>query len=147
MDLNSPEGKQILRHELFHVKNRHSLDILLMEIFSILYWFNPFIHFIRRELQATHEYAADNDAARETDGYQYASLLLMKISGTPLSITNPFFKSQIKRRIRMITKTNKNSKSLAGRFMILPVFFILICLFSFKIEHAFHSLSAKLFVW
>ena len=143
MDLNSPEGKQILRHELFHVKNRHSMDILLMEIFSILYWFNPFIHFIRRELQAIHEYAADYDAARETDGYHYARLLLIKISGTPLSLTNPFFKSQIKRRITMITKNKKNNKALAGRLMILPVIFLFICLFSFKFQNHFRMPVSK----
>ncbi len=65
MDLNSPAGKQILRHELFHVKQKHSLDILLLEIFSILLWFNPFCHFIRQELKAIHEYSADAYAAAD----------------------------------------------------------------------------------
>ena len=134
MDMNSREGRQILRHELFHVRNNHSLDIIGMEIISILCWFNPFFHLIGRELKLIHEYAADACAVAETNEYEYAGLLLTKISGRPLPLTNPFFKNQIKRRIAMITKSNKNKKALMGRFMILPLLALLICLFSFKIK-------------
>ncbi len=116
-DMNSREGRQILRHELFHVRNNHSLDIIGMEIISILCWFNPFFHLIGRELKLIHEYAADASVVTETNEYEYAGLLLTKISGRPLPLTNPFFKNQIKRRIAMITKSNKNKKVLMGRLM------------------------------
>jgi N-acetylmuramoyl-L-alanine amidase len=134
MDMNSPEGRQILHHELFHVRNNHSLDIIGMEIISIICWFNPFFYLIGRELKLIHEYAADACVVAETNEYEYAGLLLTKISGRPFPLTNPFFKNQIKRRITMITKSNKNKKALLGRFMILPVLALLICLFSFKIK-------------
>ncbi len=134
MDMNSREGRQILRHELFHVRNNHSLDIIAMEILSILCWFNPFFHWIGRELKLIHEYAADACAVAETNEYEYAGLLLTKISGRPFPLTNPFFKNQIKRRIAMITKSNKNKKALMARFAILPFIAMLICLFSFKIK-------------
>ena len=133
-DMNSREGRQILRHELFHVRNNHSLDIIGMEIISILCWFNPFFHLIGRELKLIHEYAADASVVTETNEYEYAGLLLTKISGRPLPLTNPFFKNQIKRRITMITQSNKNKKALVGRLMILPLLGLLICLFSFKIK-------------
>ena len=134
MDMNSTEGRQILHHELFHVRNNHSLDIIGMEIMSIICWFNPFFLLISRELKLIHEYAADACVVAETNEYEYAGLLLTKISGRPFPLTNPFFKNQIKRRITMITKSNKNKKALMGRFMILPVLALLICLFSFKIK-------------
>jgi N-acetylmuramoyl-L-alanine amidase len=134
MDMNSPEGRQILHHELFHVRNNHSLDIIGMEIISIICWFNPFFYLIGRELKLIHEYAADACVVAETNEYEYAGLLLTKISGRPFPLTNPFFKNQIKRRITMITKSNKNKKALMGRFMILPLLALLICLFSFKIK-------------
>jgi len=143
MEMNSRSGKQILRHELFHVKNNHSLDILMMEIISILFWFNPFIHLMSRELKVLHEYAADAYAVAETDEYEYAGLLLIKISGRPLPLTNPFFKNQIKRRIAMITKPNKNKKALIGRFMILPLVVLLLSLFSFKIKTILPFHAAK----
>jgi bla regulator protein blaR1 len=144
MDMNSREGRQILRHELFHVRNNHSVDIIGMELISIICWFNPFFHLIGLELKLIHEYAADACAMAETNEYEYAGLLLTKISGRPFPLTNPFFKNQIKRRIAMITKSNKNKKALISRFMILPVFALLISLFSFKIKTIlpFHTAKA-----
>ena len=143
MDVNSRDGRQILQHELFHVRNHHSVDIVGMEIMSIVCWYNPFFHLIGRELKLIHEYAADACAVGETNEYEYAALLLTKISGKPFPLTNPFFKNQIKRRITMITQSNKNKKALIGRLMILPLLALLICLFSFKIKTIlpFHSVK------
>jgi N-acetylmuramoyl-L-alanine amidase len=137
--IDSHPGRQMLRHELFHVKENHSLDILLLEILSIIQWFNPFMHLIRRELKAIHEYGADAYAISVSDIYEYASLLLLNVSGPSLSITHPFFKNQIKRRISMITKMKKQKNSLLGRMMTLPVIAILIALFSFKMQHPFRA--------
>ncbi len=134
MELDNIEGRQILRHELFHVQQKHSFDTLYMECSSILMWFNPFLHIIRFELKAIHEYAADAHALSATNEYDYAKLLLMHISGSSVALAHPFFKNQIKRRIAMITKNNKNKKARFGRFMILPLIVTLICLFSFKLQ-------------
>jgi len=61
--LNSNEGQQIFRHELFHVNQQHSFDIFLMEIICIIGWFNPFFHLVKKELRAIHEFLADEYAA------------------------------------------------------------------------------------
>jgi N-acetylmuramoyl-L-alanine amidase len=98
---------------------------------------------IRREIKAIHEYGADSYATAETDTYEYASLLLMNCAGHPLSFTNPFFKNQIKRRIKMMTNSQSNKKGLLGRFMILPLIAVFICLFSFKMQTSFHLFSTK----
>ena len=143
MEMNSSEGRQILRHELFHVRNHHSVDIIGMEIISILCWFNPIFLLISRELKLIHEYAADGFAVAETNEYEYAGLLLTKISGRPFPLTNPFFKNQIKRRITMITQLKKNKKALTGRLMILPLLALLISLFSFKIKTILPFHAAK----
>ncbi len=143
LDLNSPAGRQILRHEIFHVKNNHSLDIISLEFFTIISWFNPFFPLIRRELQIIHEYGADAWAVADSNEFEYASLLLMNITGSPLSLTHPFFKNHIKRRIAMITRNNKSKKALLGRLLILPLITLLIGLFSFKIQNHFQSSGAK----
>jgi TonB family protein len=135
MDLNSSGSDQILRHELFHVQQQHSLDVLLLECCSIFMWFNPFLYIIRSEIKAIHEYAADAHAVADADGYAYAKLLLLHISGSSVSLVHPFFKNQIKRRITMLTK-NKNKKTLLSRFLVLPVIAIFICLFSFKMQNS-----------
>ena len=59
---STKQGQQIFRHELFHVKQRHSLDILIMELLCCLGWFNPFFHLIKKELKAIHEFLADEYA-------------------------------------------------------------------------------------
>ena len=143
MDVNSAAGKQILRHELFHVKQNHSLDIVSIEILSIGLWFNPFLYMIRRELAAIHEYGADAYASAETDRYEYASLLLLNVAGPSMPLTHPFFKSQVKRRIAMMMENKKQKAGLFGRLMILPLFGLLICLFSFKFKTHPAFLSAK----
>lgn len=129
----------MLRHELFHVTHRHSLDAVILEMLSVVFWFNPFLFFIRRELRAIHEYAADAEAARVTDTYSYARLLLIQASGRPVPLTHCFFTHQIKRRINMITNPRKNKRNWMGRLMILPLLAALIALFSFNLPHAFEK--------
>jgi N-acetylmuramoyl-L-alanine amidase len=143
MDLHDRSGKQILRHELFHVTNHHSVDMLFLEILSALVWFNPFLILIRRELRAIHEYAADQHAAATTDSYSYARLLLLHATGKATAFAHPFFKNQIKRRIMMMTRSPKSKKTWMGRLMILPLLTALIALFSFKISHPFQIKSGR----
>jgi N-acetylmuramoyl-L-alanine amidase len=143
LDIDSVAGNQILRHEIFHVKNNHSLDILFMEIIFILCWFNPFFYLIRRELRTIHEYSADAYASQDLDEFAYARLLLMNESGISLSLTHPFFKNQIKKRITMITRIRNNKRALLGRLMILPLIAVLIGLFSFKIGNHFRREKIK----
>jgi TonB family protein len=140
MDLNSSGSNQILRHEMFHVQQQHSLDMLFLECCTILMWFNPFLYIIRTEIKALHEYAADAYAAADADEYAYATLLLLNISGSSVSLVHPFFKNLIKRRIAMLTK-NKNKKTALRRFMILPVIAFFICLFSFKLQNSMSLLA------
>lgn len=139
MDLNSAQGQQILRHELYHVEHQHSLDMLLIEIIRILCWFNPFIHLIRREIQTIHEFAADEFASFETDKLEYAEMLLIhSFRPKNISITHPFFQNQIKRRVAMITRNKKIKSGLLGRMMILPLVALLLGLFAFKLQN--HSI-------
>ncbi|MDP4131112.1 MAG: N-acetylmuramoyl-L-alanine amidase [Bacteroidota bacterium] len=138
-ELDNPHGRQILRHEFYHVRHRHSLDILFLESVRTLFWFNPFIHMIRQEIQAVHEFAADEFAGSETDNLEYAEMLLINnFRSNNFSITHPIFQNQIKRRIAMITKNKKIKSGPLGRMMILPVVVLLLGLFAFKLQN--HSL-------
>ncbi len=138
-----PAGK-FFEHEIFHVKNNHSVDILSLEILTIASWFNPFLYLIQQELKAIHEYTADAWVTAKTDAYAYASLLVLKVSGSAMPLTHPFFKNQIKRRITMMTKSKNQKAGLMGRFMILPLIAILLALFSFRMQSSLlHSKSDK----
>ncbi|MCK7556945.1 hypothetical protein MKQ70_18770 [Chitinophaga sedimenti] len=57
--LESPEGQQILQHELAHLTEKHSIDKLLLEVITAFCWINPFFHLMKRELALIHEFIAD----------------------------------------------------------------------------------------
>ena len=82
IELNSEKGEQIFRHELFHIQQKHSWDIIFMEFISTIFWINPFFHLIKKELKAIHEFLADEFAIKENKNWQYAELLLMQVLNT-----------------------------------------------------------------
>jgi N-acetylmuramoyl-L-alanine amidase len=128
LPFNSVEGQQIFRHELFHVQQRHSFDILLAETITALFWCNPFFHLIKKELKAIHEFLADQYAASGSDRYAYAELLVQQTLATKkLPIAHPFFQNHIKRRIAMITQLNQPRYRYWSRVMILPLGALLFC--------------------
>lgn len=106
----------ILRHEMVHTSQLHSIDILLLEILKVVFWFNPVLLLYKKSMQEVHEFLADSQAPnRET----YARFLVAYALNAPIaSLTNHFFKpSQIKTRIQMIYK-NRTSKWLLSTYMI-----------------------------
>ncbi|HMH34780.1 MAG TPA: M56/M15 family metallopeptidase, partial [Puia sp.] len=133
--LESARGKQILRHELFHVRQNHSLDILFLEIARILFWFNPFFHALKKEVKAIHEFLADQYAFSGNNPHAYAELLLQEsMKSEQASLIHPFFHNQIKRRITMITTFQNLRKSYFNRLMILPLIFVLFCAFAISVK-------------
>ena len=128
LNLDSKEGQQIFRHELFHVKEKHSLDILFLEVVSIFFWINPFFHLIRKEIKAIHEFLADQHALSDNNQHDYAELLILQsINAKKTSVSNYFFQNHIKRRIAMITQFKKQKYSYWTRLMVLPVSILLFC--------------------
>lgn len=106
----------ILRHEMVHTQQRHSLDILLIEIIRTIFWFNPVLLLYKRSLQEIHEYLADAQAPNRE---YYAQFLVAYALNAPVaSLTNHFFKpSQLKNRIQMIYK-NRTSKWMLGTYVV-----------------------------
>jgi len=142
IDMNSKKGNQILRHELYHVEQKHTSDVLFMELLCAVSWFNPFFHLIKKELKAVHEFLADQYAASATNSHDYAELLVWEsVTIHTLNISNPFFNSQIKRRITMITQSKNARFGYIRRVMALPLLFILFCAFGVKLNHPIASLA------
>ncbi|MGZ5134209.1 MAG: N-acetylmuramoyl-L-alanine amidase, partial [Flavitalea sp.] len=128
VDVNSHEGQQIFRHELFHVRQRHSADILFLEAVRVLLWINPFFHLIKKEIKAIHEFLADQHAVSNNNQHDYAELLLLQsITEKKSSLSIYFFQNHTKRRIAMITQIRSNKYSYWTRLMVLPVSLLLFC--------------------
>jgi TonB-dependent SusC/RagA subfamily outer membrane receptor len=138
IELNSDKGQQIFRHEVFHIRQRHSWDVIFIEIANMIFWINPFFYLIKKELRAIHEFLADQFAVNEDEKWNYAELLLMQALQTNQRFVNPFFHNQIKRRIAMITNSQKTSYRYLRKILALPVgvMITLALAFTYKSNHA-----------
>ncbi len=111
-------GDVVLRHELVHIQERHSLDLLWLELVHVFWWFNPVLIFFKRSLKEIHEFIAD-ERATNGDRMQYAHTLVGYAFGvSPNVLTNNFFDAtQLKNRIAMLTK-NRSSRWVLGRYLL-----------------------------
>ncbi|WP_326983844.1 M56 family metallopeptidase [Chryseobacterium sp. MYb264] len=121
--LNSDVGKQILKHEMVHIEQKHSFDKIFMEIITAVFWFNPFFHIIKKEISLIHEYLADKKAVKQSDTKAFAQMLLAShFSGNQLPATSPFLSSNLKKRLKMLQKP-QTKFGYARRIFALPVVF------------------------
>lgn len=109
------DNRLIIEHELIHIRNHHSLDLIFAQLFIIFNWFNPVAWLMRRELSAVHEYDVDrrilSSGVKATD---YQMLLIRKTVGPGFqSIANSLNHSQLKNRLTMMLK----SKSKSARYL------------------------------
>ena len=116
-------GREILIHELAHIRNRHSWDLLLADLCIFVQWFNPAAWLLKQELQNIHEYEADETVLREgVNARNYQMLLIKKAVGTRLySMANSFNHSKLKKRITMMLKEKSNPWARAKYLYILPL--------------------------
>lgn len=121
--LHSDIGKQILKHEMVHIEQKHSFDKIFIEIITAVLWFNPFFHIIKKEINLIHEYLADKKAVKQSDTKAFAQMLLAShFSGTQLPAASPFLSSNLKKRLKMLQKP-KTKFGYARRIFALPVVF------------------------
>ncbi|MEN9351057.1 MAG: hypothetical protein RL372_2035, partial [Bacteroidota bacterium] len=133
IDIQTPAGKQILQHELTHVKQYHSIDKIVMQLNLIVGWFNPFFWLLRKELDMIHEFIADKKSVENGDAASLAQMLLTTAyPGQQFSLTNPFFFSPIKRRLKMLTNTKNPTFNYLRRLIVLPLLAVVVLLFAFR---------------
>ena len=119
----SQQSEEILLHETMHLRNHHTLDLLFMQIFLLVYWFNPVVWLLKRELQEVHEFEADNGVINTgIDATKYQLLLVKKAVGTRLySMANGFNHSKLKKRITMMLKERTNRWARLKLLFVVPV--------------------------
>ncbi len=126
----------ILVHERAHVDQRHTLDLLLIEVMIVLQWFNPFIYFFKRRLVETHEFLADRAVIEQ--GYSsiaYQKLLLESARKQMVSLTHHFHQPQIKKRIIMLSKYNNQPFNYFKLVLVLVLTTFLVLLNGFRQHH------------
>jgi len=109
-------GETILTHEKAHIRHVHFYDLLFLEVVKIVYWFNPVIYYLIRDLKAVHEFQADDSTLNNgIDATKYQLLIIQKCVGhQKFALANSFNHCQIKNRIVMM---NKQKSQKAWRWM------------------------------
>jgi len=124
-EIPETEKLTIYKHELVHIKERHTLDLLYFEVFRILFWFNPLIYMYQSRIKELHEYVADAKAVKQNGKADYYQSLLKQVFDVNnVSFTNTFFKkSLIKKRIAMLQKSKSRRKHLIKYALLIPLIF------------------------
>ena len=87
------EKATIFKHELVHIKELHTLDLLFFELLRIVFWFNPLVYIYQNRIKELHEYISDAKAVKENGkSAYYESLLYQVFDVNNVSFTNTFFK-------------------------------------------------------
>lgn len=135
--------QSIIDHEKSHLKQMHFLDLFLVEILTIIQWFNPFAWFYERSVKEVHEYLADRSVLNK--GYNqgnYQALLVNQAMGGPVfTIASQFNQSLIKKRIVMMTKMKSPRLAQLKSFLLLPVIAIILMAYN-QPEKAVEVLSS-----
>jgi hypothetical protein len=144
IDIESEAGRHILKHELAHVKEKHTLDKIFLSVALIIGWCNPFLWLIKRELNIIHEFIADQKAVSDGDAHSFA-LMLLKATYPQQSfmLTNSFFHSPIKRRLRMLTLSKNTRFSYLRRILVLPLLMVISVLFAFTLKQVKKPLTTS----
>jgi len=120
----------IITHELVHIRQKHSVDIMFLELLKVICWFNPCIYLLQNSLKTVHEYIADEQtAATEADALTYSSFLVNNAYGAGgSSITHSFFNyNLLKKRIIMLNQQRSGKLARLKYLVALPVCAGLLC--------------------
>lgn len=138
------ELQEIMLHELVHVRQRHTLDILFGEVLCALNWYNPFAWLIRHAIRQNLEFIADRAVLEKGVDARTYQFLLLKVAGVPaFQLANQFNFSSLKQRIVMMNRT-KTAKVYLYRFLYaLPMLVVLLAMFRTDIEALGQSRSHR----
>ena len=131
-NFSDKELAAIIRHEKVHAAQKHSLDIILVELLFIILWFNPFIWLYKNHLKQNLEFLAD-EACQTSDRKFYQMLLLKEAVGvTNIPLSTSFYNSIIKKRIVMLNQKRSKKINFTKSLIVLPVLALFLMAFNTK---------------
>jgi beta-lactamase regulating signal transducer with metallopeptidase domain len=124
--------QELLTHELIHVNQKHSLDILFIECFQIFFWFNPFVYYLSKSIRLNHEFLADQATIKKhKDIPKYQQLLLAKANPNLMTpYASPLNYALTKKRFKMMATTSSSTSILLKKIGILPLLASLVFAFA-----------------
>ncbi|WP_439131076.1 M56 family metallopeptidase [Polaribacter sp.] len=133
---NANIEKELFTHELTHVTQKHTIDVLLLELTQALFWINPFFILLKKAVQLNHEFLADETViTQHKNTFQYQHLLLNKAAWK-----NEYYLASnlnylvTKKRLKMMTTQSSPTKILLKKLAIIPLLTGFVFLFAQRVE-------------
>lgn len=146
LDMYSDEERnQVILHERAHIEQRHSLDLIFLELACAIGWFNPFLRLFKKSAVEIHEYLADSATlSAGISKIDYSSTLYKNLTGEKLFAPSHYLnKDQIKRRLKMMSKAANKRLSNLKYALVLPAVALLGLAFSCSQESNFEKVDSK----
>jgi|GEM_PF-289416 len=133
---NNKLEPELLTHELTHVTQKHTIDIILLELLQIIFWINPLFIFLKKAIQLNHEFLADNTVIKtHKNTIHYQHLLLNKAAWkNEYYLASNLNYSLTKKRLKMMTTQNSKTKVLLKKLAVIPLLAGFIFLFADRVE-------------
>jgi beta-lactamase regulating signal transducer with metallopeptidase domain len=115
--------EELYTHEQTHVRQKHTLDILFIEILKTIFWFNPLLILYKKTIQLNHEFLADENVVQSYNNVPfYQNLLLEKASwNKTFYLASNLNYLVTKKRLIMMTKTTSQSRALLKKLALVPI--------------------------
>ena len=134
------EIREVISHESAHIRGKHTLDILFLEMAAIGLWISPMIYLYRRKLRELHEFIADAEVLKDSNWEKYAAFLLSQKSyGLQNKLSNQLIYSQLKNRIVMFTRKPSSPLRRMKYLGLIPLLLLVIVIFSFREREVIRS--------
>jgi hypothetical protein len=132
VNLKDAQLEVILAHESWHIRHKHYVDVLIQEIATCLFWFNPIQWLIRKDLRSIHEFQADRSVLdRGCDLYQYQTIILEEVMGNHIRLANGFNQSFTKKRFIQMKNHEPSKLSAVRKLILVPFLTLLLATFCF----------------
>ena len=114
---------ELYTHELAHVHQHHTIDVLFIELLKCVFWFNPLLYFYKKAIQLNHEFLADETVVNAAyNVITYQQLLLQKAAnGHTFALASNLNFAITKKRLLMMTKTTPRLLATVKQLAIVPL--------------------------
>ena len=126
---------ELYTHELVHVNQKHTIDILFIEVLKVFFWFNPLFIFYKKAIQLNHEFLADEEIVKTYNNVPfYQNLLLQKSSNVQtIYLASNLNYLVTKKRLIMMTKSTSRKIAVLKKLAIAPILIGLVYFFCIEI--------------
>ena len=132
VNLKDTQLEVILEHERWHIQHKHYVDVLIQEIGTCIFWFNPIQWLIRKDLRSIHEFQADRSVLdKGCDLFQYQTIILEEVMGNHIRLANGFNQSFTKKRFIQMKNQEPTKLSASRKLILVPFLTFLIATFCF----------------